>query len=244
MLITISTLLFSSLESLLLNILSIENKSYQNTWIFFIVLAILVLFSYTRISYSKSFTRLFKALLNINLGKEILRDQNLLDKKTILCLSVIFYLSSGLFLYQTSIYFNWRLKAGIENGFLLSFFFVASIYQLKYLFVKTFGFIFNLAGTVGHYIFYIRLTNNLIGIILIPLNIIMAFSNKIPVQYTINIALAAIIICLLHRYFRGGELSNFYIRFYKLHFFLYLCTFEIIPWLILIKFFEEHLLST
>lgn len=224
-----------------LNVIPNQNNDEGNNWKFFTFLFILVIFIYIKTGYSKSFDKLKKALTNINLAKQTIRDQNLLIRRTSLLLSVIFYSVTGLIAYEVSVYYNIELNIKGFMRFLLFSSLIFSIYSIKYLILKAFGSVFRLAVPIGYYTFYIYLINNFLGILLIPFSIIISFSSEIFAVYIIYLVMFILIISILYRYFKGIELNNFYFRYYKFHFFLYLCTFEIIPWMFLFKSYNNFI---
>jgi hypothetical protein len=85
------------------------------------------------------------------------------------------------------------------------------------------------------YSFVTMLINILLGVVLTPVNLIVAFAPEPFPQILIWIGLAAILLFYLFRQLKGLFISGRFLAQYQFHFFLYLCTIEIAPLLIIGK---------
>jgi len=106
---------------------------------------------------------------------------------------------------------------------------------MKFLLLKICGYLFNLDKEMAAYIFNIFLVNNLLGILLIPIVAVLAFSVTINVTWIIYGSVVLISVAFLYRIIRGffigitSPVSSLY------YLFLYLCTLEFAPLLVLLK---------
>ena len=143
----------------------------------------------------------------------------------------------GLFLYQISIFLDWDM--GVLQGGLIRFVFlslsVAVAYSVKMVLLRFLSTVFDLEKPVALYIFNVFLMIMMIGLLLLPINILLAYG---PLQYRYWILLIAVgIITLLFAY-RLVRAIGIWIGipgFSLFYLFLYLCTFEIAPLLIIWK---------
>lgn len=224
---------------------SLERSSYtaqvrQNKnpdWAVFSLLAIITYFTVLWVLNNKVFRQLFSAFVSFNVTSQLVRDENILIQRTAVLLSVLFYLAGGFFLYQASIYYNWESDI-IGKGFVRFFFFafaLALAYSLKMIVLKIFDEIFLAGRPVSFYIFNVFLVNNIAGIFLLPVIILIAFLPIAIVKYIFTGTL--IIFCLLwiYRISRGAFSwitqpgnSLYYLI-------LYICALEIAPMLIVLK---------
>jgi hypothetical protein len=107
----------------------------------------------------------------------------------------------------------------------------------KLLVVKLVGVVFKVEGAVNEYIFNIFLHHKAIGIFLFPVTIALAFIKDIPPHYLVVTGWSIIAVVLVYRTLRGmlGGIQTAGISKYYL--FLYLCTLEILPLIVIIKVF-------
>lgn len=126
---------------------------------------------------------------------------------------------------------------GNASLFNLIFIFVL-IFLLKFMYLKVMGWVFNLSDVVkSQYFEFVKVFLN-INLILVPLLIILykthLFLYIVEKHIWIYLLLSSIVIILIHNTFLIFKLSNFR----NLYLFSYLCTTEILPIVIMIKFFS------
>lgn len=111
------------------------------------------------------------------------------------------------------------------------------LYQL--VFIRTTGFLFN-TKTISkqQQSIYVNV-DNLMGIILIPLLILMIYTN---VKQFVFVGIFIVLMIHLFRWHRTLILGKSISGFSVFHLFMYLCTLEIIPFLILIKLLKSGLI--
>jgi hypothetical protein len=114
------------------------------------------------------------------------------------------------------------------------------LYLGKYICLQLVGLIFNVKELISTYIFVVFLINKVLGILLIPFILMLAFSK--PAYYAISIVGAAILTFLLflYRYLFSLTSVRNKLHISSFHFFLYLCAFEILPLLILYKLIVQY----
>jgi len=71
----------------------------------------------------------------------------------------------------------------------------------------------------------------------------LALKPEMFANVVVNISFAVLGIALLFRYVKTIGYNVRHLKFYKKYFFLYLCTFEIIPWIFVVKFYDKFLIS-
>lgn len=206
-------------------------------WIFPLLVLILAAFAWLRAYYNKYFMQIFTAFFNNNLTNQIVRDENILLQRASVLLNIVFNLVAALFLYLISIHFNWFLF-GIGTGFSRYIFFtiiVSAVYTIKFLILKICGFLFKVDKEMSAYIFNIFLINNVLGILLIPMVVLLVFSVSINATGIIYFSLILAVLAFFYRLARGlsvGVASPVASLYYL---FLYLCALEFAPLVVLIK---------
>ena len=215
----------------------IARSHVSPVWFFPIILFVLAVFAALRIFYNKYFSQMLVAFVNNNLTNQIVRDENILVQRASVYLSIVFNLIAALFLYLISVYYGWDL-GGIGMGFSRFLFFaviVSAAYTLKFLILKISGWLFNLDREMATYIFNTFLINNILGIALLPFVCLIAYNQMISASWLILIAVILAATAFAYRMFRGILVGLSMPSFSLLYLFLYLCTLEIAPLVILIR---------
>jgi hypothetical protein len=206
-------------------------------WFTISLLILLSLFTWFRFFYYRIFRQLFSAFFNTTTTNQIVRDESVLLQRASLVLSIISYLLMGLFVYQLSVIFNW--DTGILDGGLLRFVMfsvaIAAAYSIKMIFLRFLSVIFDQERSVAIYIFNVFLMVMMIGLLLLPVNILLAYSPGIIREIVVVISIAVIGLLFLYRIVRAVLIWTGIPGFSLFYLFLYLCAFEIAPLLIIWK---------
>ena len=112
---------------------------------------------------------------------------------------------------------------------------LALIYIGKYIVLKFTGWLTGYKEVTKTYLFVIFLINKILGVLLVPVIIILAFSQFILVKSVIIISLLLIGLLLLLRFFRSYGLLQKQLKVSRFHFFLYIIGTEVIPLLVIYK---------
>lgn len=223
----------------------IPRKARNDDSFFYILTVIILLFAIARAAYAKYFSNLFRVFFNSSLRQSQLTDQLVQDQLPSLIFNLIFVISAGLYLYFVLRYYNlegttvnWRLIVYCIMG-------TAVIYLVKYLSLKFTGWITGYKAEADTYTFIIFLINKIIGICLLPIIVVLAFSDKSIANISIIFSFALIALLMLMRFFRSYGLLQSKIRVSRFHFFLYIFAVEILPLFIIYKavlfFFDRNL---
>jgi hypothetical protein len=187
--------------------------------------------------YYRIFKQLFSAFFNITTTNQIVRDESVLLQRASLVLSVISYMLMGLFVYQLSIYLRWDM--GILQGGLLRFAFlsvaIAAAYSIKMISLRFLSAVFDLERPIALYIFNVFLMVMMIGLLLLPVNILLAYAPAGIRFWTIAVSVSIIGLLFLYRLVRAIGIWIGIPGFSLFYLFLYLCAFEIAPLLIIWK---------
>jgi hypothetical protein len=200
-------------------------------WITFVFLAMLFIFAWLQTSYSKRLGQIFRAVVQPHFVNQLEREGNLFKERITLGLGFIYYTTFSIFTFLVFKEFI-PIPSGLSHVLLTAVIFAALLlYQsLKSFIVYSSGIIFDTRESARAYQLNIMIFNYLIGVLLFPLTIIAFYWNN-----RIFLIFGIIIISLLitYRIFRGiltGLTNKNYNLFYL---FLYLCTLEILPLLLL-----------
>ncbi|RFS22434.1 DUF4271 domain-containing protein [Chitinophaga silvatica] len=208
-------------------------------WLIYLIAGVVLLLSIIRLSYRKYFADLFRAFLNPTLSQRQLKDQLSQSPFPNFLLNAFFAISLGLYLYL--VLFNLQIFPQAEPWLLIPglILLVVIIYLVKYIVLRFCGWLFGNSELADAYIFILFLINKVLGILLVPFLVIMAFCKPQIANTFLYISLFFIALLVVYRYIRSYSLVKQYLSFSKLHFFLYLCAFEVAPVLILIKVLQN-----
>jgi hypothetical protein len=210
----------------------------SNSWMFWLILSTFILFSWTRIFYKKKLQFLFRALFNYNFALKSIQQHNEFSNRFSSILSIIFAVNMGLFCLQISNAGFYEYQSGI-NAIVITLAIAAAItvlYWLKKILFIILGFIFQARQYAEEYIENVYLFNHALGLFLFPVILSIGFVDPeiISNQTLIYIGLSVISIFYFFRFIRGIQISirtNVSI-FYM---FLYFCTLELLPIILLAK---------
>lgn len=210
-------------------------KQRADDVLFYLIIGIFLLLAIIRLGFQKYFSDLFRAFFSPTLSQRQLREQLSQTPFPALLLNLFFSFSAGIYLYLVLRYSNYM--AGDKPLYLIGVFVLLFIiiYLVKYILLRFSGWLFGQPEIMDGYIFTLYLINKIMGIILLPFILILAFSSPLLAKITLDISIFIIILLFVYRYFRVYSMAESHITFSKFHFFIYLCSFEVAPVLILGK---------
>lgn len=216
--------------------LALKTKKTNETDAIFYLLATLVfLMALIKLFFARYFSNLFRVFFNTSLRQSQLTDQLLQAKLPSLFFNIFFVLSGGIYIYF--ILFQYGLVSGNHQWGLMGFCIITLgvIYFVKFSTLKFTGWVTGYSETTDTYIFIIFLICKIIGIIVIPFTVLMAFSNFSIAITSGLVSILIIAFLLLLRFFRSYGLLQKQLKVSKFHFFLYLVGVEIVPLLLIYK---------
>ncbi|MCB0686645.1 MAG: DUF4271 domain-containing protein [Saprospiraceae bacterium] len=145
-----------------------------------------------------------------------------------------FFINAGFFTYLFIHYFNWY-EGGSVLVMLFCILFVCCTYLLKHLTLGTIASTFPVEKETGLYGFVTLLVNILLGIALVPINLLIAFGPDYLVPFAVWTGVSLVVLLYLFRQLKGLFIAGRLLSSYLFHFFLYLCSAEIAPLLIVGK---------
>lgn len=219
----------------------INYKEINNTthnWMFWLLLIGLVVFGWTRLFYRKQLDLMFSSIFHYNLSVKSIRNSSDNSQRFSGILQLLFSINIALFSYQVFDFFHPVLYKGLKSTaivLIISIVFLI-IYGVKDFAYRTFGYIFAEITYVHDYLYNVHMYNRVLGIFLFPIVVAFAFIQNDVINHRLILyaGLAVIIAFFILRIIRGIQISiksNISI----LYMFLYFCTFEILPIILLVK---------
>ena len=208
-------------------------------FLFYLIVAILLLYGFINTIYPQYFPKLFSQFNQSTTRMMQNRDQLLQNSFASLTLNVCFILSFSL-MASLLIFNNHLLPISFWQGYLYIALFFTSLYLGKYICLEMAGAIFNTRELVKSYVFVVFMVNKVLGFLLVPFVLILAFAK--PMYYTAAIygAAGVSVSLMLYRYLFSITSVRNKLHLSSFHFFLYLCAFEILPLLILYKLVVQY----
>ena len=217
-------------ERLMMPSSSDKPKVLSNLLLFVILLVITVLSTLT-ISYNKNLiTNIIRSVLNDNYLNLIYREQKKMKSIKYLLLYLVFFFNAGLFIYLTLQYFD-HTKFNLFYCIL----FVIGLYAIRHLSFSLLSNVYPFKKEVEQFGFTILIFNIFLGLLLLPINVFIAFGPIISQEIIIYTGLIVIALIYIFRQLRGLFIGSQILTSSTLYFFIYLCAFEILPILALFK---------
>jgi hypothetical protein len=213
--------------------LKIGTESWQ---VIILVIAVLLL-GMTKAFSNNRYRLGLKALVNYGVAQEITREEQVFFHRSNVLLTVSQILTLSLFVYQIKrMILNVTNEPEGFNSFLVIVLGIVIVYLVKYIFSKLLLFIFNDTTISAEYIFNVSLYNNLLGVLLIPIlcvNYFTTFSfQPLLIYIVVPLGLLVFLFRLIRLFLIGRARGVLYV-----YIFLYICTLEILPLVVLYRIF-------
>lgn len=213
-----------------------ERNIFISYWELSIFLLSFILIVIAKILGGKNLSYLFKSiLLNKNLIS-FYKQNNPFNTFYFIILIINFFITLSIFVFELSKIYNLNFipHSSFESFFkILSFIFI--MYIIKILTSKILAFIFKYQEIVNIYLLIIFLLNSLMGVILLPVTLLISFLQENISLNILNISFLIIILIFVIRLIKIFTISFFYYSIRSYYLFLYICTLEILPLIVLFK---------
>lgn len=206
-----------------------------NDILFYLVLALLIFFAFLRFLYERYFNNLFRVFFNTSLRQSQLADQLLQARQVSLLFNVLFVLTGGLYIYFLLVHFKWVHSHSPVLAISLCTLSLAVVYFAKYASLLFTGWITGYSQASNTYLFIIFLINKILGVLLIPFIIVIAFGKSFLQYPAVLLSLLLIGLMFLLRFLRSYGLLRKDIKVSRFHFFVYILGVEVLPLLLIYK---------
>jgi hypothetical protein len=212
----------------------IPAKKESDDVFFYVMIGLLVYFGTIRMAWPRYMENMAKVLRG-SVRNQQLRDQMQQNSQPAMLLNILYVVNMSVFLAFVGRYFDMFAEEEFVEGVLYAFAVVSGLFLLQIIFLSFTGWLFNISSATNGYIFAVSLIRKLTGIILLPVLMILAFSGDVVTDIAVKVT--GIIFCLLifYRLLISYRIIRSQIKITWLHFFLYLCAFEVAPVLLVFK---------
>lgn len=213
----------------------LEMKREDKDTLFYFLAGLLLYYALVKVFFRKYVDNIMTLFFRVTMRQQQIRDQMLQTPLASLFLNILYLLSGGMYILFLTRHYgvkvtdnNWLMLA-YGAGLLLA------VYFGKFILLKLAGWIFNISAATDTYIFIVFLVNKIIGILLLPVLVMMAFPY--PPLFPVVLTLSYIMLGLFfgYRFIISYKPIRNEIKVTRFQFFLYLCAFEIAPLLLIYK---------
>ncbi|RYY40163.1 MAG: DUF4271 domain-containing protein [Chitinophagaceae bacterium] len=203
--------------------------------LFYAVMGLLLLLAIARSGFPRYLADLFKLFFRANLRQRQAKEQLQQSPVPSIYMNVLFFGAGALFLMLVLRHFGfaggidfWPLFGYLSAG-------LALLYIGKFVVLRLLGWIFRIPGPAEAYVFIVFTANKLLGILLMPFIVLLAFTDGSLQQLGLTLGLTLAGGVFAYRYFLSYTTVQRQVRLPFFHFVLYLLAFELIPLLLINK---------
>ena len=210
-------------------------NSEQDNFNFILFSSILILFTFLFTVYRSNLLQIYRGFFNENILKLLHREQTGFVKAAYIIWYLFSFISMAAFIIQIAQHFSPLLVNGLWANFGWILLGITLIYIIKHLGMILLGLIFPIQKEMGIYSFSYLLTSIIVGLVLIPINLLIAFGPSSTYAFFIYLGLFLVALTYSYGYLRILFITSHKWARHVFHFFIYLCTFEIAPIIVLFK---------
>lgn len=194
------------------------------------------------VSTSRSFLqKIYGGFLNDNLLRIQYRELSGVTLPGYLVFYTLSIINAAIFAYL-ALDFSGNVSPDNRLEILLSCIFgIAIAFMLKHIVLGLMGFIFPITKEVGLYTMTISVFNIILGLMLAPMNLLIAYAPATMTKGLLIFAIAAILLVYGYRLIRSLLIGFRFVGENLFHFLLYLCAIEIAPIMVIAKFITDKI---
>lgn len=226
---------FKSNQLMTKEIRPIQFVKYQPDWIFVLLLFCFLLLAWVQVFYRRRLRQIFAAPFSKRFLNQLIRDGDLISERAALATGIIYIMTTSLFIYQLNELIFKHEQTKYLQGlllFVLICILLVTFWILKVALIRLLAFIFKTGQTTREYLLNILIFNIITGIFLLPFLVV-----SIYLKCDVFLWICAIIFSFFFffRLARGFFIGMTLTKFSWLFLFVYLCSLEILPLIVLLK---------
>ncbi|MFT4760450.1 MAG: hypothetical protein ACI9XO_002060 [Paraglaciecola sp.] len=211
-----------------------EDKSYRR-FLFITILVMMIVLTFIFTLLRSIIGKAWQGFLNANILNQLFREWSLVTYIPYLILYGLFILNAGIFTLLLTKYFNIPVANSHIGSLLLCSGGIASFFLMRHALLNLTGYVFPVEKETGTYSFSLTILNIIIGLLLVPMILFIAYSPESLAKILIPIFLIILLGMYLYLLLRGLLIANRYVLLHKFHFLLYICAVEVTPLIIVVK---------
>jgi len=210
---------------------------------FYLIIGMLFYLAFIKVTFPKYFSNVFQLIFQSPIRQKQTREQLQQNNLASLFSNILFILNASIFVSLVAVKNAW-VDLSLYSCIAYSAVGFTALYLFKFLFLWLSGWLFSQGEAIGNYSFIVFLTNKVMGVFLIPAILLLAFSPVSVQDFAYNSAIIIISILFVYRYLISFSIVRASLKVSAFHFFLYLCTCEVLPMLVLYKLTMDFISGT
>lgn len=212
--------------------------------LFYGIVLIILLFGLLRNAFARYLSELFRTYFRTTIRQRLIKEQVANAPLPSVLFNFLFLLIGAFLAVLLLRHFQYGTEFPFWMLFVYSLLGLAGIYAVKFLVLKLFGWLLNAKNATNTYIFIVFTTNKVMGILLLPVVLGLAFTagNLYQVFYALSLLLVAGL--LLYRFYLSFVTVQKLLPINLFHFLLYFCALEIAPLLLIYKLLVQFFTQT
>jgi len=210
---------------------------------FYLIIGMLFYLAFIKVTFPKYFSNVFQLIFQSPIRQKQTREQLQQNNLASLFSNILFILNASIFVSLVAVKNAW-VDLSLYSCIAYSAVGFTALYLFKFLFLWLSGWLFSQGEAIGNYSFIVFLTNKVMGVFLIPAILLLAFSPVSVQVFAYNSAIIIISILFVYRYLISFSIVRASLKVSAFHFFLYLCTCEVLPMLVLYKLTMDFISGT
>jgi hypothetical protein len=218
----------------------IPSQKWQPDWILGILLSCFIILAWVRFFYPRRLAQILVAPYSKRNMNLLTREGKLLTERISVGLGVIYCLLFPLMAYMFYDLSGLQKYNNHLSGFTVYLTLIAVLllfWSVKILVIKFLGTTFRTQETTSEYLLNTMIFNFLIGLVLLPLLIFVVYLKSV---FFLRISFVVTLLLLLFSFVRGFMIGILLRKFSYLYLFVYLCSLEILPLIVLMKLFRLY----
>jgi hypothetical protein len=213
----------------------LDKRTYSKNFLFWVFLVTLTLMAFVVANARYMIKDAYSAVLNNSALRQVYKEPIGWGNIAYLALYVLFWINIGIlgFLLMSQIGFKSPYRQSLT--LLLCVGAASGVFLIKHLILYIVASVFPIEKEIKTYNFIILTAGTILGLLLMPLNIFIAYTSSGLSEIFVYIAFGVIGLTYLVRSLRSLSIASPYLIENRFHFVLYLCAVEIAPLMILVK---------
>ena len=209
-------------------------KTQGKEYLFYLLSIIILILGSFKVFYQKYFNNVFRVFFNTSLRQNQLTDLLLQARLPSLIFNLFFVIAAGV--YVSLLLRSYTIITNsYSRNLLFCILIIGCIYIIKFCVLKFIGWVTGMSDAADTYIFIVFLINKIIGVILLPFIILIAFAlpSWLPVIIISSFLILGVLFLL--RFLRSYSLLQNQLALRQIPFILYIIAIEILPLLVIYK---------
>ncbi len=203
--------------------------------VFYFIVSLVFYLALMRLIFTRYISTMFTLFFRVTLRHQQLREQMLQAKLPALLMNIFFVVVFATYGTLLTRYYGVSYTESFWQTLLFGIILFAAIYIVKFFVLNIVGWILGIRHASEAYIFIVFLVNKMMSIFLLGFVILLAFPTPQLEKTALILSYILIAGMLIYRFFISYRPLRAEIKLSRLHFFLYLCAFEIAPLLLIYK---------